>query len=114
MKRLSIIDMGTEAQGVELKGDRRNPEPTYFRVRLPFGDVDVARCDAGEYWVHVRVNRPGDDDVKIANAPVGEIKDARLDAKDKHAGTIDATVLADPTLYHVAIRVGAPGVKETP
>ena len=104
MKRLRVIGMGDEVQGVELKGDRRNPEPTYFRVCLPFGDVDITRTSNGEYWVHVRVNRPVSGGTPGARP--GRVKDARIDAHDKHAGELDASLLVDPNLYHLAVRLG--------
>ncbi len=111
MRMLKVVSMGTEAQGVELKGDKRNPEPTYFRVVLPFGDVDIARTSDGEYWVHVRVNRPTDSQFEKGETVAGLIRDARVDANDKHGGEIDASVLANPNLNHVAIRVGRDGAK---
>lgn len=106
MRMLKVREMGTEVQGVELKGDKRNPEPTYFRVVLPFGDVDIARTSDGEYWVHVRVNRPSDSHFEKGETVPGLIKDARVDANGKHGGELDASVLANPGLNHIAIRVG--------
>lgn len=106
MKRLSIESMGTKVQGVRLRGDRRNPEPEHFRVSLPFGDVDIARTSDDEYWIHVRVNTPDDGEVIVAGQRAGQIKDARIDCKGKHAGTVDASILEDPALFHLAVRVG--------
>jgi len=108
MKRLKIVDMGSKVQGVHLRGDRNNPEPTHFRVSLPFGDVDITRTSDDEYWVHVRVNRPGNGQYVPGVTKLGRISDARIDAHDKHAGMIDAAVLDDPQVYHLAVRL-APG-----
>src|SRR5690348_10086171 len=83
MKRLSVETMGDEVQGVRLKGDRRNPEPTYFRVCFPGGDVDVVRTTDDEYWVHVRVNVPGR--MVTEDGVVGKLVDARLDIDGKNA-----------------------------
>ena len=60
MRLLRVTAAGEKAQQVELRGDPRNPEPDHFRVVFPGGDVDLARCDDGSYWIHVRVDRPRD------------------------------------------------------
>ena len=44
-KHLKIKKMGDAVLGVKLEGNPQKPEPIYFRVVLPFGDVDIARCD---------------------------------------------------------------------
>ncbi len=105
MKMLKVERMGTEVQGVRLKGDPRSPEPTHFRVQLPGGDVDIVRCDDGSYWVHVRVD--GTEEERSLSVPVGGIIDARLDIRGKHASDVDVGDFADPKLYHVALRVAA-------
>src|SRR5512135_2951446 len=103
MRKLSVVAMGDEVQGVTLKGNPKSPEPTHFRVVFPGGDVDVVRTTTGDYWVHVRVNnRPGHDD---PNATPGRLVDARLDVVDKHASETDAGDFKDPGLYHLAVRV---------
>ena len=106
MKKLAVRYMGEEVQGVELRGDpRARPEPTHFRVALPFGDVDVARCSDGTYWVHVRVN--SEDDARALDDQVaGKLLDARIDVRGKHASESDAGDFAHPDAYHVAVRIG--------
>lgn len=106
MKRLKVVNMGDKVQGVKLHGDRSNPEPIYFRVEIPFGAVDITRTTDDEYWVHVKVNRPADGMHIEGETKLGRVKDARVDAHDRHAGEIDPGVLADPNLYHLAIRLG--------
>lgn len=102
---------GTEVQQVELKGDPRNPEPIHFRVCFPFGDVDIVRCShpdipgkAPDYWIHVRVNRPNDGD--DPDRDFGRVTDGRADLIGRHASEVDPGLLADPNLYHLAIKVG--------
>lgn len=104
MKPLKIERMGDDVQGVRLYGDPKiQPEPLHFRVALPFGDVDITRCSDGQYWVHLRVNKP---ERSTFRAHAGVVTDARIDAHDKHAGTLDASVLDDPQLYHLAVKLG--------
>ena len=104
MKRLKVTDFGSTVQGVTLKGDRRNPEPESFRVQFPGGDVDVVRTTDDEYWVHVRVNRPGN--TLDEEAPLGRIVDARLDITDRHASETKVGDFENPNLYHLAVRIG--------
>ena len=91
MQRLKVINDGSDVQAVELKGRRSSPESTYFRVKLPFGDVTTARVDGAspdepEYWVHVRVNNPEVDNPEI---PMGRVLDVRIDRRDSHAGSVE-------------------------
>jgi len=102
MKRLKVSDFGDTVQGVELRGDRRNPEPESFRVAFPGGDVDIVRTTNDEYWVHVRVNKPGRDNPEYV---MGKIIDARLDCEGKHANETDVGDFNRPDLYHLAVRV---------
>lgn len=103
MKRLKIVDFGTDVQGVELKGDRKNPEPMHFRVKFPGGDVEVVRTTDEDYWVHVRVNKP--DHTVDTDDPTGKIVDARLDILGKHASETKVGDFDNPKLYHLAVRV---------
>jgi len=104
VKRLVVQDFGSKVQGVRLCGDKRNPEPESFRVAFPGGDVDVVRTTDGQYWVHVRVNRPED----ANDGPgfvIGKLVDARLDVTGKPASDCDAGDFAHPGLFHLAVRV---------
>jgi len=105
MKTLKVEQMGTEVQGIRLLGERCNPEPTHVRIVFPGGDVDVARCDDGSYWVHVRVDSAKDAVESDGGRPAGRLVDARLDVRGKHASECDAGDFADPGLYHLAVRV---------
>ena len=104
MKTMKVVLMGDEVQGVRLKGDPKNPEPTYFRVAFPGGDVDVVRTEDGDYWVHVRVNDRQSaafgEDVRL-----GKLVDARLDVRSKHVSETDVGDFKHPELYHLAVRV---------
>jgi hypothetical protein len=104
VRPLKVKRMGDEVQGVQLFGDpKKQHEPTYFRVVLPFGDVDIVRCSGGEYWVHVRVNRPGGQ--TLPGQPTGVIEDARIDSLTPDAA-FPCEALADGGLYHLAVRLG--------
>lgn len=109
MKRLVVRDMGDKVQGVELRGDRRNPEPESFRVVFPGGDVDVVRTTTDDYWVHVRVNVAGDLHAQ-EDLVVGQLVDARLDIQGRHASDVNVGDFADPGLYHLAVRVARAAV----
>ncbi len=85
MKRLNVTYMGDDV-----------------RVALPYGDIDITRCDNGDYWVHVRVNRAGD---MVGKEPYGKVIDARLDIEGKSVTEADIGDFADPGLYHMAVRV---------
>lgn len=105
MRRLQIVDFGTEAQGIQLHGDPvRRPEPTHVRIAFPGGDVDVVRTTEGDYWIHARVNGP--DDVQGQDEKVeGQLVDGRLDIRDRHTADVDQGEIEHPDLYHLAIRV---------
>jgi len=99
--------MGTAVMGVTLEGNPAKPEPEYFRVRFPGGDVDLVRLDDGSYWVHVSVNRPQDIIGNEDAAKVGKLADARLDITGKHANEANIGDFENPGLYHLAVRVVA-------
>jgi len=90
--------------GVQLEGNKAKPEPIHFRVMFPGGDVDIVRTTDGEYWVHVRRNRP--EDVIAGGGKVGHITDARLDILGMHSAEANTGDFANPNLYHLAVRVG--------
>ena len=99
--------MGDNVLGVRLEGNPRKPEPDYFRVTFPGGDVDITRTTDNEYWIHVRVNRPADGD--SPDREMARFVDARLDIQGKHATESDLGDFDHPDLYHVAVRVGERG-----
>jgi len=108
MKTLKVEQMGTEVQGLRLRGDKRSPEPTHVRIVFPGGDVDVARTENGEYWVHVRVD--SEEDLKGGGQRVGVVRDTRLDCRDIGlSGPIDLVealgLESNETIYHLALRV---------
>ena len=102
---LRLQRFGGDVLGVRLEGNPKKPEPLYFRVYLPFGDVDITRTTDNEYWIHVRRNE-AKDLVAMPKAIEGEFKDARLDLNDRHAGEEDIGDFRNPALYHLAVRLG--------
>lgn len=107
MRTLKVEHMGDDVQGVRLEGNPRNPEPMHFRVCFPGGDLEVVRAADGaeaDYWIHVRVNRDGEMET-VPGAMNGQLVDARLDVKDKHASETSPGDFAAPGLYHLAVRV---------
>ena len=105
MKLLQVERMGDVVQGIRLHGDPKvRPEPEHVRIVFPGGEVDVARTDDGSYWVHVSVNREEDVLTEAAEF-AGQLVDARLDVRGKHAADCDAGDFTDPGLYHLAVRV---------
>lgn len=100
-----VQEFSDAVMGVELFGDRKRPEPEYFRVRFPGGDVDLSRLDDGSYWVHLRVDRPDDGGDPYREHGFARIVDARLDVRGKHAAETNAGDFNHPGLYHVALRV---------
>ena len=106
VKMLKVKRMGDKVQGVVIRGNPANPEPIHFRVVLPFGEVDISRTSDGGYWVHTTVNRPSSGHHIKGQTRTGCVVDARVDAHNKPAGTLDPGVLADPHLYHLALRLG--------
>lgn len=106
MNRLKVIDMGEKVQGVHLRGNKRNPEPEYFRVCFPGGDIDIVRCDDDTYWVHVRVNREGGSGFIPGETIEGKIIDGRVDVLGKAASQTSCGDLDREDAFHVAIRVG--------
>ena len=101
---LPVQRISPDVQGVELLGDPRSPEPETFRISFPWGDVDVTRATddiAPDYWVHVRVNLPGDGG--DPEREFGQIKGTRVDAVGRTPEGFDP---GDPNTYHVAVRVG--------
>ena len=101
---LKIKPFGANVLGVTLEGNRQKPEPTYFRVVLPFGDVDIARCSDNSYWVHIRTNT-GEDFIAVDTRKPGKFIDARIDLSNEHADNSRAIEFNDPNMYHLAVRI---------
>lgn len=107
MRKMKVESFGSKVQGVTLLGDPRSPEPLAFRIAFSWGDVEVIRAEDDvkpDYWVHVRVNRPGDGDAP--DREFGKIVDGRADILGQHTSEVDPAWLADPQTYHIAVRVG--------
>ena len=94
---LKIKEMGDKVLGVELKGNPQEPEPIYFRVVFPYGDVDIVQCDNGEYWVHIRTNNQKDGD--NPDRKFGKFVNARIDLIDSHSKETDIGDFGNPKMY---------------
>jgi hypothetical protein len=90
--------------GVTLKGNPKSPEPTYFRVKLPGGEVCITRTKDNGYWVHVNVE-DGHDAAPGSDRQLGVFADARLDRRSQHAGDVDLGDFGADDLNHVAFRI---------
>ena len=104
-KHLKIKSMGTDVLGVKLEGNPNKPEPTHFRITLPFGDVDIARCSDDTYWIHIRINKK-DTGMYIPGELTGKFIDARIDITSKHANECNVGDFEHPDMYHMAVRMG--------
>jgi hypothetical protein len=103
-EHLKIKPMGDKVLGVKLEGNSNKPEPIHFRVKFPYGDVDIVRCSDGSYWVHTRINHPQGNNFNPFES-TGQIIDGRVDHVDKHATETSCGDLKDPKTYHAAIKV---------
>ncbi len=77
MKNYKLQKFGSNAQGVIITCDPKNQEPEHFIVKLPFGEVEIARTSDGSYWVHVAKKRD-----ELTNEYSGELSKFRLDSCD--------------------------------
>ena len=106
---LKIKRQGDDAMGVTLHGDRKRPEPTYFRIAFPGGEVTVARTSDDGYWVHVStVDCPVRADLE--GLTLGAFAAARLDTRGQHTAEVDLGDFGRDDLYHVALKVSPLGV----
>lgn len=101
---------GSDAAIVEITGNPRNQEPTHMRIVFPGGEMELVRAADGEgadYWCHVRILRPQDDDVIASDGErvPGHVVAGRIDVKGKHASESDEGDLRNPDFYHLAVRV---------
>lgn len=51
MARAKVVH-SDDAVLIKFDGNPRNPEPSTAVIRFPGGEVEVARCSDGTYWVH--------------------------------------------------------------
>ena len=110
-----LQNFGTKVVGVTLTGDPKKVEKESFRIKFPWGAVDVTRAIDGvvnpDYWVHIYVNHPKslnycpDEDCGEFSGP-GRITDARLDQTDKASTESALGDFNREELFHVAVRVG--------
>ena len=110
MPKCPKISLGADAQVavVAITGDPRRQEPQGVRISFPGGEVELVRAVDGEgadYWVHVRVVKPGDSEVVVDGATPAILTDARLDIQGRHTSEVNVGDFGDPRLYHLAVRV---------
>lgn len=102
---LKIKSMGDNAMGVKLEGNPQKPEPIYFRVMFPGGDVDIVRTTDDEYWIHIHVNNNNSTSYDPME-PEARIVDARLDIADRGITETNMGDFNNPNLFHLAVRIG--------
>ena len=104
-QHLKVKKMGDKVMGVALEGNPSKPEPIYFRITLPSGDVDIVRCQDNSYWVHVRVNHKDKDIGSVDANQYGEFIDGRIDLTDRHASECNQGDFGHPKMYHMAVKI---------
>lgn len=87
------------------------PEKPHTIIGFPGGDVEIARTEDGDYWVHVavRTDHRGDG----APLPAGRIIRARIDAEARYADAANAALndeIEEGGVTHIAFLV-EPGRK---
>jgi len=102
---------GSDVALIRITGNVKNREPAHVRIAFPGGDVEVVRAKDGEdadYWVHLRVNRPGDGQYIKGETDTAKIIDARIDAHNTGNGSSyqDTKKFNNADIYHLAVRVG--------
>lgn len=108
MSRLKIQSLGTDCEGIVLRGSDKHPEPDHVRIMFPGGDLEIVRATDGDkpdYWVHVRINHPDHGANVPGETMHAKLVDARLDQLGKSASESNLGDFENPNLYHVAIRV---------
>lgn len=95
----------------ELFGDPKiKREKPHTIIGFPGGDLEIARTDDGNYWVHVavRVDHRGDGTPQ----PAARIIRARIDADGRYADAANATLnseIAEGGINHIAFLVEPTG-----
>ena len=102
---LKIKSMGDNVLGVRLEGNPEKPEPIYFRIAFPFGDVEVVRTDNDDYWVHIRCNKEKDGFFVPGETKTGKFIDGRIDIHGKHASDCNQGDFGHKDMYHMAVRI---------
>jgi hypothetical protein len=96
MKNYKIKQFGSNAQGIEITGNPANQEPEHVIVKLPFGEVEIARTLDGSYWVHVSKKKDA-----ISGEFNGSLSRFRLDSIDN-----EGLYLPEIDGEHLAILMG--------
>ncbi|KQS55943.1 hypothetical protein ASG17_07785 [Brevundimonas sp. Leaf363] len=87
------------------------PEKPHTIIGFPGGDVEIARTEDGDYWIHVavRTDHRGDGEPKGA----GQIIRARIDASGRYSDAANAALndeIEEGAVEHIAFLV-RPGFK---
>jgi hypothetical protein len=91
----------------ELIGDPEiKREKPHTIIGFPGGDVEIARTEDGNYWVHVavRTDHRGDGDAR----PAGRIIRARVDADGRYSDAANAALsdeIAEGGVNHIAFLI---------
>lgn len=57
MARAKVVH-SKDACSIIFKGNKNSPEPTTGTIKFPGGEVEVSRTSNGEYWAHIKVDKP--------------------------------------------------------
>jgi hypothetical protein len=114
VRKPQVEQIGDKVFAVRIKGSVAEPEMEMFRIVFPWGDVEVTRATDGEpeppdYWVHLRLNRPGTGFFIPGETEAGALQKARIDIVGQHVSDVSVGDLEHPDLYHVAFRAGPDG-----
>lgn len=87
----------------ELLGDPKiKPEKPHTIIGFPGGDVEIARTEEGNYWVHVAVRKQTD------GTPAASIIRARIDPAGRYADAANSAInneIAAGDVEHIAFLV---------
>lgn len=91
----------------ELLGDPAvRIEQPYTIIRFPGGDVEIARCEDGTYWVHVAVR-----EARAEGQPAATVVGARIDFVGRYGDEANATLRREidrGDVNHIAFRIKPP------
>jgi hypothetical protein len=90
---------------IKLRGDKtRKTESAQHIIEFPGGAIEVSRCENGDYWAHIIVNRdPPIDDTEGLKSATAEIVDGRMDYLYPHSPVERIPNAAN--LTQIAIRI---------
>lgn len=87
---------------IELRSDKRKPESAQHIVKFPGGNLEVSRCQDGQYWAHIYLHRGPGTGVGIIDSVLAH---AELITAKYPGDVIDVIEGADK-FQHLAVRIG--------